>query len=145
MPQPSGYGTDLGQGCLSPALKGRGTQHVRLMYQSVSWEYLKFLAETSETGDRGHRLYEAWNQTSRCPATVMGEVSCELGQPPAESAPVGSRGRCDRYGRYFAGRVAGFTAGRLSAACSTAWRWARVGIFINPGFNRFSKISVTGS
>ncbi|MHC4175099.1 MAG: hypothetical protein ACYST5_19475, partial [Planctomycetota bacterium] len=47
---------------------------VNLMYQSVSWEYLKFLAEENRTDDWGKRLYEAWNQTDKCAPVVIAEM-----------------------------------------------------------------------
>lgn len=47
---------------------------VRLMYQSVSWEYLKFLVENNRTDGWGRRLYEAWTQTGRCEPTVIAEA-----------------------------------------------------------------------
>jgi hypothetical protein len=51
---------------------------VKLMYQSVSWEYIKFLAEENRTDDWGRRLYDAWNQTGKCSPTVMAEISSEI-------------------------------------------------------------------
>lgn len=51
---------------------------VRLMYQSVSWEYLKFLAETNKTDDWGKRLYDAWSKTGRCPPEVIAELTCDV-------------------------------------------------------------------
>jgi len=45
------------------------------MYQSVSWEYLKFLVENDRTDDWGNKLYDAWTTTGRCPPEVMAEVS----------------------------------------------------------------------
>ena len=33
---------------------------VQLMYQSASWEYIKFLAEENKTDDWGKKLYDAW-------------------------------------------------------------------------------------
>jgi hypothetical protein len=51
----------------------------RLMYQSVSWEYAKFLAEEDRTDDWGKRLYEAWNQTGGCAPIVMAEVVARAG------------------------------------------------------------------
>jgi hypothetical protein len=48
------------------------------MYQSVSWEYIKFLAEENRTDDWGRRLYDAWNQTGKCSPTVMAEISSEI-------------------------------------------------------------------
>jgi cytochrome c554/c'-like protein len=46
-----------------------GTEQVevRLMYQSVSWEYLKFLVEENHTDNWGRKLYEAWEATGKCP------------------------------------------------------------------------------
>ncbi len=43
----------------------------RLMYQSVSWEYVKFLVEENHTDTWGRRLYEAWDKTGRCPPEVI--------------------------------------------------------------------------
>jgi hypothetical protein len=51
---------------------------VNLMYQSVSWEYIKFLVEENKTDDWGKRLYEAWNKTGQCPPTVMAELDQKL-------------------------------------------------------------------
>ncbi|MHC4344164.1 MAG: multiheme c-type cytochrome [Planctomycetota bacterium] len=51
---------------------------VRLMYQSVSWEYIKFLAEEDKTDDWGKRLYEAWNKTGQCPPVVIAEVTRDV-------------------------------------------------------------------
>lgn len=48
---------------------------VKLMYQSVSWEYIQFLAEENRTDDWGKRLYEAWDKTGKCAPTVMAEIS----------------------------------------------------------------------
>jgi hypothetical protein len=50
----------------------------RLMYQSVSWEYIKFLAEENRTDDWGKRLYEAWRQTGQCEPVVMASVKKEI-------------------------------------------------------------------
>jgi hypothetical protein len=50
----------------------------RLMYQSVSWEYAKFLAEEDRTDDWGKRLYEAWNQTGGCAPVVMAKVEAKV-------------------------------------------------------------------
>jgi hypothetical protein len=46
-----------------------GTERVeaRLMYQSVSWEYLKFLVEENHTDEWGKKLYAAWQATGKCP------------------------------------------------------------------------------
>lgn len=52
----------------------------RLMYQSVSWEYVKFLAEQNKTDEWGRRLYEAWNKTGQCPPTVIAQVTEEVAQ-----------------------------------------------------------------
>lgn len=59
--------------------EGTASVRVRLMYQSVSWEYIKFLAETNQTDDAGQRLYDVWTQTGYCEPTVMAEVVGEVG------------------------------------------------------------------
>ena len=51
---------------------------VRLMYQSMSWEYLKFLVEENRSDNWSKRLYEVWQKTGRCAPEVMGEVELEL-------------------------------------------------------------------
>jgi len=57
-----------------------GTERVevRLMYQSMSWEYLKFLVEENRTDGWGRRLYEAWEKTGRCEPTVMAQTDLNL-------------------------------------------------------------------
>jgi hypothetical protein len=57
---------DLPQGCNKVI--------IRLMYQSVSWEYLKFLAEENKTDDWGTRLYGAWRGTGKGQPTVMATI-----------------------------------------------------------------------
>ncbi|MHC4881727.1 MAG: hypothetical protein ACYTCV_03915 [Planctomycetota bacterium] len=51
---------------------------VRLMYQSASWEYIKFLAEENRTNDWGKRLYGAWQQTGKCEPVVMASIAKEI-------------------------------------------------------------------
>jgi hypothetical protein len=51
---------------------------VKLMYQSVSWEYIKFLAEENKTDDWGKRLYNAWSKTGKCEPTVIARIEKEL-------------------------------------------------------------------
>ncbi len=51
---------------------------VKLMYQSASWEYIKFLAEENKTDDWGKRLYEAWKQTGQCAPVVIAEEEMAL-------------------------------------------------------------------
>jgi hypothetical protein len=51
--------------------KGCVRVRIQLMMQSVSWEYLKFLAEENKTDNWGKRLYEIWNQTGQCPPVVV--------------------------------------------------------------------------
>jgi hypothetical protein len=48
------------------------------MYQSVSWEYIKFLAEENRTDDWGKKLYDAWNKTGQCAPTVIAEISKDV-------------------------------------------------------------------
>jgi hypothetical protein len=51
----------------------------RLMYQSVSWEYIKFLAEENTTDKWGQMLYYAWTKTGFCPPQVIiAEVSASV-------------------------------------------------------------------
>ena len=50
---------------------------VRLMMQSVSWEYIKFLAEENKTDDWGRRLYEIWNQTGQCPPVEIASLEAD--------------------------------------------------------------------
>ena len=51
------------------------------MFQSVSWEYLKFLAEENRSDDWGRKLYDAWTKTGRCPPEVMAEIAADVGGP----------------------------------------------------------------
>jgi len=44
------------------------------MYESVSWEYLKFLAEENKTNDLGKRLYDVWTKTGKCEPTVIAMI-----------------------------------------------------------------------
>jgi hypothetical protein len=55
----------------------QGTQQVeaRVMYQSVSWEYIKFLRQENRTDKWGEKLYEAWDKTGRCPPEVIALIS----------------------------------------------------------------------
>jgi hypothetical protein len=54
-----------------------GTQRVeaRLLFQSVSWEYLKFLLEENHSDPWGRRLYEAWDKTGRCPPETIATIT----------------------------------------------------------------------
>jgi len=61
---------DLPKGCIKVAVK--------LMYQSVSWEYLKFLAEENRTDEWGKRIYEIWTKTGRCEPTVMAKIEKDV-------------------------------------------------------------------
>jgi hypothetical protein len=63
-----------------PLPAGTATVVTRLMYQSVSWEYIRFLAEENRTDDWGRRLLEAWEQTGRCPPEVIAEAVAHV--PP---------------------------------------------------------------
>jgi len=51
---------------------------VSLMMQSVSWEYLKFLAEENRTNDWGKRLYEIWNKTGQCPPVAVASIEATV-------------------------------------------------------------------
>jgi len=48
---------------------------VRLMYQSVSWEYLKFLTEENRTDCWGLKLFAAWLNTDKCPPEEIAFVA----------------------------------------------------------------------
>ena len=49
-----------------------------LIYQSVSWEYLKFLVEENRTDDWGKRLYEARGKAGMCEPVVIAEIEKSL-------------------------------------------------------------------
>lgn len=63
-----------------PLPEGTTRVAVRLMYQSASWEYIKFLAEQDQTDDWGRRTYEAWSKTGRCPPEVIAEITRDVGK-----------------------------------------------------------------
>ena len=48
------------------------------MYQAVSWEYMKFLAEENRTDDWGKRLYDAWNRTGKGAPVSIAEIETSL-------------------------------------------------------------------
>ncbi|MFH1748360.1 MAG: multiheme c-type cytochrome [Planctomycetota bacterium] len=52
---------------------------VRLMYQSASAEYIKFLADTDQTSPWGRRVYETWQKTGQCPPEVIAEIAKPVG------------------------------------------------------------------
>jgi hypothetical protein len=58
--------------------EGTARVRARLMYQSVSWEYIKFLAEENTTDDWGTRLYEAWSATGKCPPEAIAEITAAV-------------------------------------------------------------------
>lgn len=51
---------------------------VNLLYQSVSWEYLKFLGEENKTDDSGKRLLEAWGKTNMCAPVSIAKLETSL-------------------------------------------------------------------
>ena len=51
----------------------------KLMYQSVSWEYLKFLVDENKTDEWGKKIYEAWKVTGKCEPTVAALIEKTLG------------------------------------------------------------------
>lgn len=57
-----------------PSPEGTASAKVRLMYQSVSWEYLKFLVEANNTDETGRQLYEAWTRTGQCQPEPIAEA-----------------------------------------------------------------------
>ena len=54
--------------------QGTKKVQVRLMYQSMSWEYLKFLVEENKTDDWGKKLYDTWTRTGKCPPTTIAQI-----------------------------------------------------------------------
>lgn len=54
---------------------GTARVEARLMYQSVSAEYVKFFVEEDKTSDWGKRVYESWEQTGRCPPEAIAQIS----------------------------------------------------------------------
>ncbi len=54
---------------------GTVEMRVRLIYQSVSWEYIKFLLEENRTDDWGRKLYDSWAKTGQGAPTVMAEAT----------------------------------------------------------------------
>jgi hypothetical protein len=51
---------------------------VKLMYQGVSWEYLRFLVEENHSDEWGNHLYLAWSGTGQCAPDVMAEGALDL-------------------------------------------------------------------
>ena len=51
---------------------------VQIMYQSMSWEYLKFLVEENKTDDWGKKLYDAWKNTGKCEPFAIAEIGKEI-------------------------------------------------------------------
>ena len=54
---------------------GAESVEVRLFYQSVAWEYLKFLVDENRTDKWGKDLYDAWEKTGKCPPEEIAFVS----------------------------------------------------------------------
>ena len=63
-----------------PMPAGTESVEVRLMYQSVSWEYLKFLVEENKIDAWGKDLYRAWEQTGKCPPEEIAFISRRIGE-----------------------------------------------------------------
>ena len=59
--------------------EGTTRVEVRLMYQSVSAEYVKFFVEENKTDDWGRRVYDVWARTGHCPPEVIAEVTGAAG------------------------------------------------------------------
>jgi hypothetical protein len=58
--------------------KGCTKISARLMYQSVSWEYIKFLSEENKTNGMGKHLFETWDQTGKCPPAVIAQIEKDI-------------------------------------------------------------------
>jgi hypothetical protein len=54
---------------------GTALVECRLMYQSVSAEYIEFLRKANKTDKWGARLYDAWEDTGKCPPEEIAFVS----------------------------------------------------------------------
>jgi hypothetical protein len=54
---------------------GTARVEARLLFQSVSAEYMVFFAETDRSGPWGRRVYDLWTQTGHCPPVMMAEAS----------------------------------------------------------------------
>ncbi len=61
-----------------PVPEGAARVEARLMHQSVTWEYIKFLAEENRTDDWGRKLYGAWRETGMCPPEVVAETAAKV-------------------------------------------------------------------
>jgi hypothetical protein len=46
----------------------------RLMYQSVSFEYLDFLLQENKSDTWGKQLYDAWEKTGKCPPEEIASI-----------------------------------------------------------------------
>ncbi|NOG53892.1 MAG: hypothetical protein HND57_06120 [Planctomycetes bacterium] len=57
---------------------GTKTITVRLMYQAVTWDYIKFLAEENRTDDWGMNLYQAWHDAGQGQPELMAETTLTL-------------------------------------------------------------------
>ena len=57
---------------------GAATAQVKLLYQSVSWEYIRFLAEENSSDEWGAKLYKAWTKTGCCPPVTAAEAKADL-------------------------------------------------------------------
>jgi hypothetical protein len=77
-----------------PLVLPEGTSRVeaRLLYQSVSWEYLKFLVEENRTDEWGTILHEAWSETGRCAPESIAEVAADVPSRPSRSTKRPRRG-----------------------------------------------------
>jgi hypothetical protein len=47
---------------------------VSLIYQSTTFEYIKFLAENNKTDDWGRKIYEIWQKTGQCPPVTIAQI-----------------------------------------------------------------------
>ncbi|MBI5496211.1 MAG: hypothetical protein HY904_14405 [Deltaproteobacteria bacterium] len=65
---------------------GTARVEVRLYYQSVSWEYLRFLVEENRSDAWSDRLYQAWSETGQCAPEVMAEAALDLAAAPGPDA-----------------------------------------------------------
>jgi len=64
------FAFDLPAGCVRV--------EARLLYQSMSWEYLKFLAEENTTDFSGKKLMAVWARTGMCPPEPIAEAVADV-------------------------------------------------------------------
>jgi len=75
---------------ITPYNLPEGTDHVnvRLLYQTVSKEYIEFLRDENTTNDAGNLMYDLWVKHGKSAPETMQEVNVYLNGNPAPPDPV---------------------------------------------------------